>query len=591
MMIEKDAEQKSCNVSHKNDNSESEISSSKAIDAHTENESSITSNREHFGSDDEDDIFNRNQNKTFKKMSFKMSKGEHERATKKCFRRVSLMYDDEEAILGRNQDFSELSEDDFVCSDSEEEILRETKKLVCSDHKKDENDYSNNQKKIDTAHKNEQEVLGRGSSLRGNEGYSRDQQNTDNHINEELKHHMYHSEKGSIPPSFPSTDKYTIEQPGLTNGGSSSRLQNNHISLFTNNQPMSYLSNSLYSAGQNAYQHPSMYQLGVMGYSETNDKHLDNRQHVSTLKSENIPDWAGFPGAKSNYQKSGVLHQNQASYTGFPSASQNYNAENVSTSETLKANFSSFHSGKASNTLPQTTSAVSSVSNPLFTNSSDSSYFSPTVTSVVNNASNSAKLSTSFSTTATSNVFSTCQSNSMDSAGTSILQQVNVSSAMQFPPSGMINTHYPTSNGQYFPQNNPMFPEPGMAPFTQSSILTTTLASSISSTANIIQSSTVPATVPQSSSPFKINNSPQKSNIVSLHPNSQRYHQIFFYQHQLLIMQFQQYQFQLQLQFQQLNQQQMAQQQQFLLQQQFHQQLMLLQQQLVQQQVNIFSYT
>lgn len=79
----------------------------------------------------------------------------------------------------------------------------------------------------------------------------------------------------------------------------------------------------------------------------------------------------------------------------------------------------------------------------------------------------------------------------------------------------------------------------------------------------------------------------QKSSqkMISLHPGSPQYQQIFIYQHQLLIMQFQQYQFQLQVQFQQLSQQQMSPQQLMLLQQQFHQQMMLLQQQFNQQQV------
>lgn len=71
-----------------------------------------------------------------------------------------------------------------------------------------------------------------------------------------------------------------------------------------------------------------------------------------------------------------------------------------------------------------------------------------------------------------------------------------------------------------------------------------------------------------------------------VHPGSPRYHQIFIYQHQLLIMQFQQYQFQLQMQYQQLSQQQMSPQQQFLLHQQFQQQMVLLQQQFMQQQVS-----
>lgn len=87
-------------------------------------------------------------------------------------------------------------------------------------------------------------------------------------------------------------------------------------------------------------------------------------------------------------------------------------------------------------------------------------------------------------------------------------------------------------------------------------------------------------------SPFSPTSSPlPKQNLVSLHPGSPHYYEVFVYQHQLLLMQFQQYQFQLQVQYQQLSQQQMSPQQQFLLQQQFHQQMILLQQQFMQQQV------
>ena len=80
------------------------------------------------------------------------------------------------------------------------------------------------------------------------------------------------------------------------------------------------------------------------------------------------------------------------------------------------------------------------------------------------------------------------------------------------------------------------------------------------------------------------------SKVVSIHPGSPQYHQIFIYQHQLLIMQFQQYQFQLQAQFQQLRIQQMSPQQMAMLSQQFHQQMMLLQQQFNQQQVGITAF-
>ncbi|XP_047136295.1 uncharacterized protein LOC100209023 isoform X1 [Hydra vulgaris] len=582
---EKDSEQKNCNISHKNDSNESEISSSKATDGLVDNEGSITSNREHYGSDDEDDIFNRNQNKPFMKRSNR-AENELKKINERLLKKVSVMLsDDEEAFLGRNQDEYISDCSSHVCSDSEEEILRVSNKKLCSDHKKDENEFGNN-KKTDIVHQNEQEILGRGTSLRVNETYIRDQQIAENHNSEEFKHHLYHNEKGTVQSSsFPSTDKYTIEQPGLTNGGSLSRLQNNHIPLFTNNQPTSYLSNNLYSS-QNSYPHPSVYQLGVMGYpNEGNDKHFESRQH-SALKNESQPDWGSFSGSnKNNYQKAGVLHQSQTKYSGFSSPSQNYNAESVSTSETLKTSFSHFHSKSS---LPQSVSSVSSASNPSFSNSPDSSYFSPTITSSANNSINSDKATVSFSTTTSSNIYSTCHPNSMEISGNSMFQQGSISGSMQFPSSGIVNPHYSNPNGPYIPQStNPLFPESGMAPFTQSSSLPP-LSSSITSNPSLIQSSPIPGSVPQSSSPFKINSSPQKSNIVSLHPNSQRYHQIFFYQHQLLIMQFQQYQFQLQLQFQQLNQQQIGQQQQFLLQQQFHQQLMLLQQQLVQQQNQLY---
>ena len=76
-----------------------------------------------------------------------------------------------------------------------------------------------------------------------------------------------------------------------------------------------------------------------------------------------------------------------------------------------------------------------------------------------------------------------------------------------------------------------------------------------------------------------------KQKIVGIPPTSPQYQQLFMHQHQLLIMQFQQYQYQLQAQYTQLSQQQMSPQQQFLLQQQYHQQMMLLQRQFVQQQV------
>ena len=82
----------------------------------------------------------------------------------------------------------------------------------------------------------------------------------------------------------------------------------------------------------------------------------------------------------------------------------------------------------------------------------------------------------------------------------------------------------------------------------------------------------------------------QKSKVVGIPPTSPQYQQLFMHQHQLLIMQFQQYQYQLQVQYQQLSQQQMSPQQQFLLQQQYHQQMMLLQRQFVQQQVSLRSY-
>lgn len=78
----------------------------------------------------------------------------------------------------------------------------------------------------------------------------------------------------------------------------------------------------------------------------------------------------------------------------------------------------------------------------------------------------------------------------------------------------------------------------------------------------------------------------QKQKVVGIPPTSPQYQQLFMHQHQLLIMQFQQYQYQLQAQYQQLSQQQMSPQQQFLLQQQYHQQMVLLQRQFVQQQVS-----
>jgi len=77
----------------------------------------------------------------------------------------------------------------------------------------------------------------------------------------------------------------------------------------------------------------------------------------------------------------------------------------------------------------------------------------------------------------------------------------------------------------------------------------------------------------------------QPGNVISIPPGSAQYHQIFIYQHQLLIMQFQQYQFQLQAQFQHLSVQQMSSQQLVMLSQQFNQQMMLLQRQFTQQQV------
>ena len=79
----------------------------------------------------------------------------------------------------------------------------------------------------------------------------------------------------------------------------------------------------------------------------------------------------------------------------------------------------------------------------------------------------------------------------------------------------------------------------------------------------------------------------QKPKVSGIPPTSPQYQQLFMHQHQLLIMQFQQYQYQLQAQYQQLSQQQMSPQQQFLLQQQYHQQMMLLQRQFVQQQVSL----
>jgi len=83
------------------------------------------------------------------------------------------------------------------------------------------------------------------------------------------------------------------------------------------------------------------------------------------------------------------------------------------------------------------------------------------------------------------------------------------------------------------------------------------------------------------------NSQKQKPKVIGIPPTSPQYQQLFMHQHQLLIMQFQQYQYQLQAQYQQLSQQQMSPQQQYLLQQQYHQQLMLLQRQFVQQQAQL----
>ena len=93
------------------------------------------------------------------------------------------------------------------------------------------------------------------------------------------------------------------------------------------------------------------------------------------------------------------------------------------------------------------------------------------------------------------------------------------------------------------------------------------------------------ASIPGATSGTGATGSAPAGKVVSIHPGSPQYHQIFIYQHQLLIMQFQQYQFQLQAQFQQLRIQQMSPQQMAILSQQFHQQMMLLQQQFNQQQV------
>lgn len=101
-----------------------------------------------------------------------------------------------------------------------------------------------------------------------------------------------------------------------------------------------------------------------------------------------------------------------------------------------------------------------------------------------------------------------------------------------------------------------------------------------------------PKTVMQGSSLQQVElpgNPKQKQKVVGIPPTSPQYQQLFMHQHQLLIMQFQQYQYQLQAQYQQLSQQQMSPQQQFLLQQQYHQQMVLLQRQFVQQQVSFIS--
>lgn len=126
-------------------------------------------------------------------------------------------------------------------------------------------------------------------------------------------------------------------------------------------------------------------------------------------------------------------------------------------------------------------------------------------------------------------------------------------------------------------------------------------ASPLTATSPVIGSSPIPgqsilpgsspipgnSSIPGSGSASLPGASPVPKPMLSLHPGSPRYLQIFMYQHQLLIMQFQQYQFQLQFQYQQLSQQQMSPQQQFLLQNQFHQQMMLLQQQFMQQQAQL----
>ncbi|XP_066928709.1 histone-lysine N-methyltransferase 2C-like [Clytia hemisphaerica] len=103
-----------------------------------------------------------------------------------------------------------------------------------------------------------------------------------------------------------------------------------------------------------------------------------------------------------------------------------------------------------------------------------------------------------------------------------------------------------------------------------------TLSSAISST--LTATAGLPTSQPSTGSDSKL---------ISVHPGTPQYHQIFVYQHQLLIMQFQQYQFQLQAQFQQLSLQQMSSQQLHVLQQQFQQQMMLLQQQFNQQQAQL----
>lgn len=130
---------------------------------------------------------------------------------------------------------------------------------------------------------------------------------------------------------------------------------------------------------------------------------------------------------------------------------------------------------------------------------------------------------------------------------------------------------------------------PGVSPLSGISLLSST---SLPGTTVLSGISTLPGSSPHLVTSTLPGNSPSpKASVISLHPGSPRYLQIFIYQHQLLIMQFQQYQFQLQYQFQQLSQQQMSPQQQFLLQNQFHQQMMLLQQQFMQQQVSLFIAT